>query len=191
MELNIQPKNLSINEQVRNHIERKLNQLNRHLPSISRALVEVASQPTRSQQDRIVAQVTLSVGRTVLRAEQRATSTTEAINAVADVLDRRIERYKSSAYRSERSRQNTTLPDQQIEDEFPSVSDDQTELLPGGNLVRVKQFDMKPLSVEEAAFQMQLLGHSFFMFLNSESKKYSLLYQRDDGNFGMIQPKSV
>ena len=49
---------------------------------------------------------------------------------------------------------------------------------------------MNPMTVEEAAFQMQLLGHSFFMFMNMESHEYSLLYRRDDGDLGMIQPES-
>ena len=48
---------------------------------------------------------------------------------------------------------------------------------------------MEPLTVQEAAFQMQLLGHQFFMFFNSESASYNVLYQRDDGNFGLIQPE--
>ena len=62
------------------------------------------------------------------------------------------------------------------------------ELLPDGALVRVKRFSMKPLTVEEAAFQMQLLGHGFFMFLNSETDQHNLHYRRDDGDYGLIQP---
>ena len=60
--------------------------------------------------------------------------------------------------------------------------------LPGGDLVKVKRFNMKPMTVEEAAFQMQLLGHKFFMFLNSEFDRHNVLYQGEDGNFGLIQP---
>jgi putative sigma-54 modulation protein len=194
LELKIQTKNVEINERVRNHIERKLGQLNRHLPGISKVAVELTSEPTRSQQDRIVAQVTLNVSDSVLRAEQRTSSTTGAINSVADVLDRRIERYKSRAYRSERARQNTPLraqEAQEAQEEPQSVPPAERESLPNGSLVRVKQFDMKPLTVEEAAFQMQLLGHSFFMFLNSESNDHNLLYLRDDGNYGLIQPKTT
>ena len=98
---------MDINDQVRNHVSQKLGQVHRHLPGIITAKVELASEPTRSQKDRIVAQVTLDVGNAILRAEQRAPNTTAAINAVAEALDRRIDRYKSQAYRSERARQNT------------------------------------------------------------------------------------
>ncbi len=63
-------------------------------------------------------------------------------------------------------------------------------MLPGGDLVRLKRFHMKPITVEDAAFQMQLLGHSFFMFLNSDSGDHNVLYLREDGNYGLIQPVS-
>ena len=57
-------------------------------------------------------------------------------------------------------------------------------------MVKVKRFDMNRMAVEETAFQMNLLGHSSFMFMNTDANGYSLLYQRDDGDLGMIRPKS-
>ena len=188
MELKIQTRNVEINDQVRRHITKKLGLINRHLPGITEAAVPVASEPTRSQQDRIVVQVTLDVNGDILRGEQRAASTTAAINAVAEVLDRRIERYKSRTYRSERARQLPPLRTQEAEEMAQPRDVIEGELLPDGTLVRVKGFHMKPLTVEEAAFQMQLLGHDFFMFLNSESDQHNLLYRRDDGDYGLIQP---
>jgi putative sigma-54 modulation protein len=138
----------------------------------------------------MVAQVTLNVDGSLLRAEQRAANAVEAINLVAGVLDRRIERYKSRTYRSERAKQDAPPVDQQAEDDSLVTASGGTEVVSGGKLVKVKRFDMNPMTVEEATFQMQLLGHRFFMFLNSDSREYSLLYQRDDGDLGMIQPES-
>lgn len=191
MDLKINGRNMEINEQIRNHVSQKLGQVHRHLPGIIMAKVELASEPTRSQKDRIVAQVTLDVGNAILRAEQRAPNTTAAINAVAEALDRRIDRYKSQTYRSERARQNT--PDKREAGAEESLYFDaaDSESPVGGALVRVKKFDMKPMTVEDAATQMQLLGHDFFMFLNSEPDQYNILYLRDDGNYGLIQPKDV
>ena len=57
-------------------------------------------------------------------------------------------------------------------------------------MVRVKEFEMEPMSVDEAAVQIQFLGHSFYMFLDSETDKHSVLYLRGDGNYGLIQPRS-
>ena len=108
---------------------------------------------------------------------------------MAEVLARRIERYKSRTYRSERARQTTSLRVQEAEEAVPSASPFEGKELGDGNLVRIKRFNMKPMSVDDAAFQMRLLGHHFFMFLNDESDQYNLLYQRDDNNLGLIQPK--
>ena len=98
MELQIQGRNLEISDQVRSHVSQKLGQLSRHLPGLTRATVELASEPTRAQQDRVVAQVTLDVNGSILRAEQRAPNARAAINSVAEVLSRRIERYKGQTY---------------------------------------------------------------------------------------------
>jgi putative sigma-54 modulation protein len=173
---------------MRQHITQKLDQVNRHLPGITHAVVELTSEPTQSQQDRIVAEVTLEVGGSILRAEQRAPNTNAAINSAVEALGRRIGRYKSQAYRSERAKHNVPLRAQQAEELAQPQAIPEGEILPNGNLVRLKRFHMKPMTVEDAAFQMQLLGHSFYMFRNNESDEYNVIYLREDGNYGLIQP---
>jgi len=200
LELQIYGRNLEINDQIREHVETKLGQIDRHLPGISTATVELALEPTRSSNDRVVAQVSLHVGGTLLRAQQRAANTKAAINSVAKALDQQINRYKSHAYRSERNRRHSRGADERLEDSYipGGVAEDGaiagTALADAksidGEIVRVKEFVMDPTSVEEAAVQMQFLGHSFYMFLDSESNKHCVLYLRGDGNYGLIQPKS-
>ncbi len=215
MDLNISGRNLEITATTREHIESKLNQIDRHLPGITGATVELAHEATRSNDDRFVAQVTLHIGGTLLRAQRRAASTTAAVNLVAQALDQQIERYKGHAYRSERSRQGGRATNQDIEASYANASgpdarpsdasgpgasgpdapaDSLGELDSGwanGQVVRVKEFDMEPMSMDEAAVQMQFLGHIFYLFLDYESDKYSVLYLRGDGNYGLIQPKST
>ena len=177
MELQIQAKNLELNDQVRNHASQKLGQLGRQLPSITTAVVELASEPTRSQKDRVVAQVTLDVNGAILRSEQRAANTRSAINAAAEVLSRLIERYKSRAYRSERARRAQPQQIEPASETLPADTEDQEgDLLPDGAVVRVKHFEMPSMTVDEAAVQMQLLGHQFFMFLNDETGAHNVLY---------------
>ncbi len=192
MEVSIQSRNLEINDDIREHVTKKLNHVNSHLSGVMRALVEIASESTKAQEDRIVVQVTLDVAGSILRAEQRAANATAAINAVADVLERRVDRYKGKIYRSERARQTSLGIQQAEEDEQRDNASawpiEERETLADGTVVRLKRFDMQPMSVEDAAFQMQLLGHTFFMFLNSQSNQYNLLYQRDEGDYGLIQP---
>ena len=103
---------------------------------------------------------------------------------MAMVLDRRIERYKSRNYRSERANHGAPLRAQPVEDD-PRVPDAQGgELLSGGKLVKVKRFDMNPMTMKEAVFQMNLLGHRFFIYMNTESDEYNLLYQREAADLG-------
>ena len=116
MDVQIQARNLEISTQVRRYVTEKLDQLSRHLPSLTGAVVEFSAQATRSKRDRVVAQVTLDVGGTMLRAEQRGPSPRTAVNSAGDVLGRRIERYKGSAYRSERTRQTISIGAQQAEE---------------------------------------------------------------------------
>ena len=207
MDLQISGRNLEITDKTREHVESKLNQIDRHLPGISGASVELAFEATRSNDDRIVAQVTLHVGGTLLRAQRRAANTTAAVNSVAQALDQQIKRYKGHAYRSERSRQGgrattqeagalyagASAPDANVPDITPAdgLVEPDGGFANDGQVVRVKEFEMEPISVDEAAVQMQFLGHSFYMFLDSESDKHSVLYLRGDGNYGLIQPKST
>jgi ribosomal subunit interface protein len=104
LELHIYDRNLDIDDKTREHVASKLDQIDRRR-GLSNATVELAYEATPSQNDRIVAQVTLHVGRTLLRAQQQAATTTSAINSVAQSLDRQIKRFKSHTYPSERNRQ--------------------------------------------------------------------------------------
>ncbi len=150
--------------------------------------VELSSEPTRAQRHRVVAQVTMNVGGSILRSEQIVDDTKAAINSAAEVLSCRIERYKGRTSRSERSRKGVSLANQQAEEIARRDFRAEGEVLAYGNLARIKRFDMVPMTVEAAAFQMELLGHQFYMFLNSKTTRHNVLYQRDDGNFGLIQP---
>ena len=186
MGLQIQDRNLEISDQIKEHVTKKMRLIDRHLPNIGRADVEIASEATRSQKDRVVVQVTLNISGTLLRAPQLAANTKTAVNAVAQVLDRQIKRYKEQVYRSEREARGAL----EFDAEAGQANEWATqEALAGieldriGTLSRVKHFDMEPMTVEQAALQMQRLDHTFYMFLDSETNLYSVLYMRGDANY--------
>ena len=187
MDLQIQGRNLDISDQIKEHVTKKLGLIERHLPNIGRADVEIASEATRAQKDRVVVQVTLNVSGTLLRAQQRAATTKAAVNAVAQVLDRQIKRYKGQVYRSEREARGALEFDAGAGPPTEEVLAE-NELGRIGTLGRVKHFNMEPMTVEQAARQMQQLDHTFYMFLDSETNLYSVLYMRGDANYGLIQP---
>ena len=192
MDLHIQGRNIEITRSMREHVTAKLSALDRHLPAIARAEVEMASESTRSQRDRVVVQVSLNVGGDLLRAQRRAGSARAAVNATVDALDRQLNRWKAHTYRSERQSRNAPdaaeVVEALIDDELPGGDTEIPTESPSGDLVRIKRFSMDPMTVEEAALQMQYLDHTFYMFLDSETNRYGVLYRRDDENFGLIQP---
>ena len=191
MDLNIQGRNIQITRSMKEHVAAKLSSLDRHLPSIARADVEMSSERTRSQQDRVVVQVSLNVGGDLLRAQRRAANARAAVNSAVDALDRQVNRWKAHTYRSERLSRNAPDADEVVQEAFAQdngVLSDEEMLAPTGDLVRIKRFDMEPMTVEEAALQMQYLDHSFYMFLDAETNQYSVLYRRADANYGLIQP---
>ena len=118
-----------------------------------------------------------------------------AVDSVIDVMDRRLERYKSKAYRSEQAKKagkNVSIRMLEAPDVPPVQNTDDDEVVEAeGRVVRIKRFPIKPMTVDEAAFQMELLVHDFFMFLNSEADQHNLLYKRRDGDYGLIQPEPL
>jgi len=188
MDLKMQGRNIQIDDRIRAYASQKLNRLDRLLPENSLAEVVVNSSTTRSQADRITIQATIKLGRVVLRAEQRAPSANAAIDSVVDILERKIGKFKSQTYRSKRGKKSTPLRVLQAEGAEQTVDPREGTILSDGTLLRLKQFPMEPMRVEEAALQMEMVGHSFYMFLNDESGQHNVLYRRDDGNYGLIQP---
>lgn len=188
MESEIRGKNLTIPESSRSYIIKKLNRLSRRLDNIVDARVELTMENTRSQQDRIVAQVTLNCNGTILRGEERAPTINAAIDAVAEVLDSRVRRFKGKLYKGEQARKSGKAAS--IRDpETPAISQEEEDSFEYEGLARVKRFPMKPMPVEEAINQMELLGHNFFFFYNIVTSEYSVLYHRVNGGYGLLEPE--
>jgi putative sigma-54 modulation protein len=183
MELQIFSKNMELTPAIQSYVQKKISKLARYLPNITEAKVEIHEENTKSPQGRFVAQVTLSSKGVLLRGEEKGERVRVAVNSVAEVLERQIERYKGKLYEKGRgvslARQAAVLEStaaSEVSKYSPSV-------------VRVKRFAVKPMAVAEAVEQMELLGHSFFLFVNIESDELSLLYRRNDGNYGLIEPE--
>ena len=195
MDLQIAGRNLELDPGTRDYVTRKLNRLERHLAGITTATVELVKENTRAQGHRVVAQVTLNIDGTVLRGEERGSNAKAAVDSAIAVMDRRIARYKGKAYRSEQAKRagrdaSLRTPPQSPPDAL-EPSEDEEVLESGGKVVRVKRFPVKPMTLEDAAFQMELLGHDFFLFLNSETDEHSVLYRRHEGEYGLIQPEPL
>ena len=132
----------------------------------------------------------------MLRGEERGANAVAAVDSVIDVMDRRIERYKGKVYKSKQVKKSggavsiRTLEVPSVPPEDGSAPEEVIQSSHAG-LVRVKRFPIKPMTVDDAAFQMELLGHDFFLFLNSETEDHNVLYRRHDGDYGLIQPEPL
>ena len=178
MELQITGQNMEVSAEVRRYLERKIDKLARHFPNIIESIVEITQEKTRSPQQQLVVRASVSGNNISLHSEGRGDDLFQAIDKVISVLDRQLERQKGKLY--DKGRGNS-LARGELKEEEPSR--------PGPEVVKVKRFAMKPMSVPEAAEQMVMLGHSFFFFLNKETEEFNVLYQRQDGNYGLIEPE--
>lgn len=177
MELQVTGKNMELTPAVRQYIERKLGKLNHYLPSIRKSSVEIFEEKTKSPQQHYVVQATVDCSGTVLRGEERGVDLFEAIDRVAAVMNRRIEHYKGKLYDKGRGSSLAKGGGEEME----------TEASP--KVVKVKRFAIKPMLVDEAIDQMELLGHDFFLFINADTGELNLLYRRKDSNYGIIEPE--
>lgn len=186
MQVVVKGKNMELNDRLKSFLEGKIGRLQRVLPDIAEAEVEVSSARTRSAGTQYVVEVTLKANGALIRGEQAADDAYTAMDAVMDKIDRQIARYKTrkfGAFNKGSAESRPQAPMAAVE------TVESTEEGQEGKLVRTKRFAMKPMDVEEALEQMQLLGHSFFVFNNAETGRVSVVYRRQDGNFGLIEPE--
>ena len=185
MNLIIQTHNVELTDWLRQYVEKKIGRLERYLPDIDEARVELREESTRSASDRAVAQVTLRSRRTILRAEERTGDMFASIDAVSDKLERRIRRFKGKRARNHK---RAIAEANVIEEAFAPTAEMIEEEVPEAEIVRRKRFEVYPMDPLEAVEQMELLGHDFFVFLNAETGQINVLYRRRSGDYGLIEP---
>lgn len=181
----IHARDLSISPRLREYIEKKVSRLDHYLPTINEARVDLAEvKSARSASDRQVAQLTVVARGVVLRAEERQDDIFAAVDAVLDKMQRQIEHYKGKRWHG---RNNGAGADSVAEGDETEPA---PEPEPAGSIARRKRFALMPMDESEALEQMTLLGHNtFFVFYNSASNRVNVLYRRQDGNFGLIDPE--
>ena len=191
MELLITARNLELTEQIEAYIQKKFAPLERRLRGVTEAKAEIQREPTRSAQHNMVVQVILSVNGTLLRAEERAPTVNAALDVVARALDRQVLRYKGRRFgrlKARKSERGTSIRAAGVAPEESNAEAEDVIIL-SGKIVRVKRFPMEPTTVEEAATQMELVGHGFFFFLNAATDQDNVLYRRRDGDYAVIEPE--
>ena len=190
MNLTIRAHNTREHDDLRDHAEKKLARLERYLPRVNDVTVEVEHEETRSAAHRYAVQITVHASGAILRSEERAADPQTALDRAADVLGRQAQRHKKRLVGRHRTGDVRELaPEPEPAGEIAPENDDEFDEYLLGKIVRVKHFEAKPMSQEEALAQMDLLGHDFFLFLDAASNEYALLYKRRDGDYGLLAPR--
>jgi len=174
MQINITAKGVAVPPDLKEVAEKKIEKLGKLLRSID--TVDIIC--SRERQWRVV-EIMINANGVLVRGEDRAIDIRSAIDSLMDKLERRIKKSRSKMVEHYRN-----LPETRDAWEAEEESD---ELEP--TLVRSKRFTVKPMNPEEAAAQMELVGHDFFVFRNAETNQVNVIYRRKDGNYGLIEPE--
>jgi putative sigma-54 modulation protein len=179
-DVSIFSRNITLDNDVKDQIERKVAGLEKYLEDIIEARVDLSSTNARNLDEREVVQITVQGKGFILRAEERSSDIVNALNLAVDTLQKRIRRFKGK--RSQRWKQAADVADIALE------KDEDWEEPPV--IARRKQFYLRPMDEWEAIEQMELLGHTnFFVFYNAQTEAINVLYRRYDGSLGLIQPE--
>ncbi len=182
--VDVQARNIRLTERIKKHVEQRAGKLDRYLPLIEEADVELTYHASaRSAKDRNVAQVTVRGKGVVLRTEERADEMLAAFDIAIDKLQRQIERYKGKHYHGRGD--GRAVSEVEVE-----TTPRETRKIPA-LIMKRKQFRILPMNEAEAIEQMELLGHdSFFIFYNAETSRVNVLYRRRDRkSYGLIEPE--
>jgi putative sigma-54 modulation protein len=170
---------MTITPQIRGHAERKLRRLERFFSRI----MDVHVTATK-QRGWCTVEVMLNANGILLRAEERTADVYSSIDVVAEKLERQLKKFKDKLHsRSRGVIRAEAAPLEEGAEPEPEEAPVQV------GIVRTKRFPLKPMSPEEAALQMEMLHHSFFVFTNGETQRTNVIYKRHDGNYGLIEPE--
>ena len=190
MKLLIQGNNIAVTESIHDYVEQKLEKAVKHFQNITSKVDVHLSVARNSRIERKhKAEVTVFANGTVIRAQEGSDNLYASIDMVADKIARQLRKYKEKhlAKNAHAYAHKEIIEDEVIE--VDELNSDRAPELPA-EVVRSKYFTMPPMTTQEALEQLQLVDHDFYMFLNSETNEINVIYSRNHGGYGVIQPRS-
>jgi putative sigma-54 modulation protein len=190
MKLVIQGKNIDITDAIREYVHQKIEKAVSHFQTMTTEVdvhLSVAKNPRINSKQ--TAEVTIYANGTVIRAQEGSEDLYASIDLVADKIHRQLRKYKEKLqHRKTHDQPKTGV----IVDDVPVAPDligDRTPELPS-EVLRMKYFAMPAMSIEEALEQLQLVDHDFYMFRNAKTDEINVIYERNHGGYGVIQPRN-
>jgi putative sigma-54 modulation protein len=176
MKFIVSGKNIEVTDALRNKIIRKMKKLEKIFDNDTEAQITMSVEKSRH-----IVEVTVRSNGMVIRAEVSNDDMYASIDRAIDKLEGQIRKYKTKL--AKKLREDVFFAEQI--DDRAETENDRNDF----KVVRSKRFAIKPMAVEEAILQMNLLGHEFFMFSNADTKEVNVVYRRKDGNYGLIEPE--
>ncbi len=174
MRFTITGKNIEVTEGLRKAIEEKIGKLDKYFSSETEAIVTLSVEKERQK-----IEVTIPVKGNIIRAEEVSNDMYVSIDLVEEIIERQLRKYKTRIVESKQAA--AEFSKMYIENDY----DDEPDI----KIVRSKRFGIKPMDPEEACIQMELLGHNFYVFSNSETDEVNVVYKRKNGTYGLIEPE--
>ncbi|MCY0875656.1 MAG: ribosome-associated translation inhibitor RaiA [Firmicutes bacterium] len=185
-------RHLDVTPALKEYAEKKLRRLERYIEQADQVEATVTMRVTRDVHS---VEVTMPVSHMLLRAEERSPDMYASIDMVVDKLEKQLDKYRHKLGQKVGHRQklegSRAKEAVRLRSDLEPGRDEEEvlELFDGGALVRVKDFEMKPMDVQEAILQMDMLGHDFFVFANAQTERTNVVYRRRDGQYGVIQAR--
>ena len=171
MKVIVNGRHMEITQALKNYAEEKIGKFEKYVSNIKEAVVTLSVEKYRHK-----AEVLLKVNGVLIQAESVTGEVYSAIDEVVEKLEKQVKKFKEKGHAYRKGEKRT------VEPAVPAAGAE------GGRIIKHKRFDMKPMSSEEAVHQMELLDKNFFVFANPTSGDINVVYRRNDGNYGLIEP---
>ncbi|ABJ57226.1 ribosome hibernation-promoting factor, HPF/YfiA family [Oenococcus oeni] len=185
IEYQIRGENMSTTDAINNYIKLRLEKLNNYIDQKNNPIAHINVRKYNEKTFKI--EVTIPLPYLTLRAEETQSDFYNAVDLVSAKLLRQIRKFKTRVNRKSRERGFKGIDFNEAIDPVPSDTNEDKKI----DVIRRKNLSLKPMDIEEAVLQMEMLDHDFFLFLNSDTNQLDIVYKRDDGKYGLIETENV
>jgi putative sigma-54 modulation protein len=175
-------RHVEVTEALKSYLDKKLSRLDRYAQQVVDAKVVLSVEHSPHVRDRAEVEIQLNIPGGMVRVEESDPDMYAAIDKSVDRLEHQLKRYKERHF----SRRNAMAVPEPVLVGGPVFEEPEPELPP--QIVRFKRFALRPMTPEDAAFEMEALGHDFYMFRSAETEEICVIYRRRDGNYGLLEP---
>jgi len=180
VQITLRGKNIDLTDALRDYVEKRLGKFDKYFqqPLVAQVTLSV-------ERDRHIVEITIPINDIVLRGEEATGDMYSSIDLVVEKIERQVHKYKTRINRKLRETGGKGLGELILE--AASNNNNEAE---DQRVVKTKRFPLKPMIVDEAIMQMNLVGHDFFVFANADTDEINVVYRRKDGDYGLLEPNT-